>query len=184
MAAEQFLRKDERFNSIIRDLNINTIRDYFEKHIEQIRNYRIAEFEKALKTCSPLDTEWEKDVWPRMSVHPAALVLREGNKDRENFLKTFWQTFQVVREAQAKAEFQELLQENKFVSFWVHKGDVTMDEIRKVPEATLPSQLWDDRRYLVLECRAEEREQILKDHLMQFGDKAVEYLKDKDRKSQ
>ncbi|GAB1600307.1 transcription elongation regulator 1-like isoform X2 [Argonauta hians] len=157
------LRKDHRWE-LADLLDRDEKEKLFEEHIDILNKKNKEMFHKLLDETLQitLTSSW-KDVKKMIKDDPRYSKFSSSDRKRE---KEF-EDYRYEQIAQAKADFRELLKETKLVTYRSKK----MIEENEIHLKDIETILQNDRRYLVLDCIAEDRKKIL-----------LSYIDDLDRK--
>lgn len=157
------LRKDHRWE-LASLLDREEKEKLFESHLENLNKKNREMFHKLLDETSEitLSSSW-KEVKKLLKEDPRYSKYSSSDRKREKEFDDYLREKYV----QAKADFRELLKETKLITYkskkMMEESESHWNDIEKI--------LQNDKRYLVLDCVADERKKIL-----------LSYIEDLDRK--
>lgn len=149
------LRKDPRWVAV-EMLDKNEKEDLFDEHINEIKDRKKKSFRKLLDESDiPLDAEW-RDIRRKVKEDPRYLKFGATESREEEF-----DAYMKEKTTIARAEFRDLLQECKLITYKSKKlAEENPNHIKDI-NATLKK----DKRYLTMSALASERDRLLSSHL-------------------
>jgi len=156
------LRKDHRWD-LAELLEREEKEKLFEEHIEELHKKNKEMFHKLLEETSDvqLTSTW-KEVKKMIKEDPRYSKFSSSDRKREREFNNYMEE----KMMRAKADFRELLKETRNITYKSMKQIEESDQHIKDIEKTLEN----DKRYLVLDCVAEDRKRLL-----------LSYIEDLDR---
>jgi transcription elongation regulator 1 len=161
--AKKTLRKESRYEQAD-SLDREEKQKLFEEHVESLKKKNKEMFHKLLDETSEvtLTSHW-KEIKKIIKEDPRYSKFSSSDRKREREYDDYLQEKMV----QAKADFRELLKETKTITYKSLKMIEDSDQHLKDIELILQN----DKRYLVLDCVADERKKILMSYLSDLDHK-------------
>merc|ERR1719354_239302 len=149
------LRKDPRW-AAVESLDKNEKEDLFEEHIKEIREKRKKSFRRLLDDSDvALDAEW-RDIRRKVKDDPRYAKFGATESREEEF-----DAYMKEKITSARAEFRDLLQECKLITYKSKKmADDNPNHLKDITET-----LKKDKRYLTMSALEKERDRLVSNHL-------------------
>ncbi|KAG8184519.1 hypothetical protein JTE90_023533 [Oedothorax gibbosus] len=149
--AKKILRKDHRYEASILDRAERE--KLFDEHINILHRKKKEKFRELLDETSEvtLTSSWE-DIKKLVKDDPRCSKFSSSDRKCEKEFKDYLKDKMVA----AKADFRELLKETKIITY---KSRKLMEESEHMQD--IEKVLQNDKRYLVLDCIASERKELL-----------------------
>ncbi|XP_067125377.1 transcription elongation regulator 1-like isoform X2 [Centruroides vittatus] len=154
--AKRTLRKDHRWE-MVESLVREEREKLFDKHIEGLNKKKKEKFRELLdETHSITLTSSWKEIKKIIRDDPRYSKFSSNDRKCEREFKDYLKDKMVA----AKADFRELLKETKMITYKSKKMIEETDHLQDIEKI-----LQNDKRYLVLECIADERKKLLMSYI-------------------
>ncbi|ESO09267.1 hypothetical protein HELRODRAFT_156427 [Helobdella robusta] len=162
--SKKLLRKDSRYDPLSGSLDKEVRQKMFDEHMEALKKKNREMFRRLLDETSEvtLTSKW-KEIKKLVKDDPRYKKFSSSDRKRERE----FDDYMLEKMNQAKSDLRELLKETKTITYkslkHVEESEQSLKDIENL--------LKKDKRYLVLECIADERKKIILSYLTELDHK-------------